>query len=72
MEGIVFDAAVFDSTIAFLCGVAILAIAVAVILIGSVYDEEAGGRRIYWAEWPLPESEPKAPAEEEKKAPRAA
>ncbi len=72
MEGIVFDAAVFDSGVAFLCGVAILAIAVAVILIGSVYDKEAAGRRVYWAEWPLPETEPRAPAEEERKAQRAA
>ncbi len=72
MEGIVFDATVFSSTIAFLCGLAILAIAVAMILIGSVHDKEAGGRRVYWAEWPLPESEPKAPAEEERKARRAA
>ncbi len=72
MEGIVFDTAVFESTIAFLCGVAILAIAVAMILIGSVYDKEAGGRRIYWAEWPLPESEPKTPLEEEEKKPRRA
>ncbi len=71
MEGIVFDAAVFDSAVAFLCGVAILAIAVAMILVGSVYDKEAAGRRVYWAEWPLPEAEPKAPAEEERK-PRAA
>ncbi len=67
MEGIVFDAAVFDSAIAFLCGVAILAIAVAMILVGSVYDKETAGRRVYWAEWPLPETEPKAPAEEERK-----
>jgi len=71
MEGIVFDAAVFDSAVAFLCGVAILAIAVAMILIGSVYDKETAGRRVYWAEWPLPEAEPEAPAEEERK-PRAA
>ena len=72
MEGIVFDAAVFDSAVAFLCGLAILAIAVAVILIGSVHDKEAVGRRVYWAEWPLPETEPRAPAEVETKAPRAA
>ncbi len=71
MEGIVFDAAVFDSAVAFLCGVAILAIAVAVILIGSVYDQESTGRRVSWAEWPLPEAGPEAPAEEERK-PRAA
>ncbi len=72
MEGIVFDTAVFESTIAFLCGVAILAIAVAMILIGSVYDKEAGGRRVFWAEWPLPESQPKAPSAEEEQKPRRA
>lgn len=66
MEGIVFDAAVFSSPIAFLCGVAILAIAVAAILLGAVADAEADGRRVYWAEWPLPESETKAPSKEEK------
>ncbi len=72
MEGIVFDAAVIDSAVAFLCGLAILAIAVAFILIGSVYDKEAAGRRVYWAEWPLPEAGPETPAEEEETAPRAA
>ncbi len=71
MEGIVFDAAVFDSAVTFLCGLAILVIAVAVILIGTVYDKETAGRRIYWAEWPLPEAESRPPAEEVRK-PRAA
>lgn len=66
MEGFVFDAAVFSSPIAFLCGVAILAIAVAMILLGAVHDAEAEGRRVYWAEWPLPEAETKAPSKEEK------
>ena len=66
MEGIVFDAAVFSSPIALLCGVAILAIAVAAILLGSMADVEREGRTLYWAEWPLPESGTKAPSKEEK------
>ncbi len=68
MEGIVFDPAIFESAIAFLCGIAILAIAVAMILIGSVHDKEASGHRVFWAEWPLPEAGPEAPAEEERKS----
>ena len=64
MEGIVFDAAVFGSPIAFLCGVAILAVAVAAILLGSMADAEREGRTLYWAEWPLPESGTIVPSKE--------
>ncbi len=70
MEGIVFDPAVLESPIAILCGVAILVIAVAAILLGALSDAEAGGRRVYWAEWPLPESGPESPSREEKREDR--
>lgn len=72
MEGIVLDAALFDSPVALLCGVAILAIAVAAILLGSVADAEAAGRRVFWAEWPLPEAEHEAPSPEAGRISRAA
>lgn len=66
MEGILFDTAVFSSPIAFLCGVAILAVAVAAILLGSMADAERAGRTLYWAEWPLPESGTEVPPKVEK------
>lgn len=72
MEGILLDTSVFSSTVAILGGVAILAIAVVTAVLESVAEREAQGRRVSWAEWPLPESEPKAPAKEAEKVPRAA
>ncbi len=57
MEGILFDATVFESVVAFLGGVALLATAAAMILLGSVAEKEARGERVFWAEWPVPESE---------------
>ncbi len=65
MEGILFDATVFESVVAFLGGVALLAIVTAAILLGSVAEKEARGERVMWAEWPIPEGEVHEPAETE-------
>lgn len=32
------------------------------VLLGRLADEERTGKRFFWAEWPLPESEPHVPA----------
>ncbi len=62
MEGILFDTAVFESVVAFLGGIALLATVAAAILLGSVAEREARGERVFWAEWPIPASETHAPA----------
>ncbi len=70
MEGIIFDTAVFESVVAFLGGIALLAIVAAAILLGSVAEKEARGERVFWAEWPIPEGKTYGPAgmEEVRKA----
>ncbi len=65
MEAILFDVTVFESVVAYLGGIALLAIVAAVILLGYVAEKEARGERVFWAEWPIPESETHAPAETE-------
>ena len=62
MEGILFDATAFESVVAFLGGIALLATVAAAILIGSVAEKEARGEKVFWAEWPIPESETHEPA----------
>ncbi len=62
MEGILFDTTVFESVVTFLGGIALLAIVAGVILLGYVSEKEARGERVFWAEWPIPESETHAPA----------
>ncbi len=62
MEGILFGTTVFESLVAFLGGVALLAIVAAAILIGYVAEKEARGERVFWAEWPIPERETHEPA----------
>ncbi len=65
MEGIIFDTAAFESVVAFLGGVALLAIVAAAILLGYVAEKESRGERVFWAEWPIPEGETYRPAEME-------
>ena len=62
MEGILYDTMAFESVVAFLGGIALLATVAAVILLGSVAEKEARGEKVFWAEWPIPESETHAPA----------
>ncbi len=55
MEGI--TTAFTVSTGVFLSALALLVLVVGGILLGRLSDEEKRGKRFYWAEWPLPESE---------------
>lgn len=46
-----------------LAGLILLAFASAAILLGYTAEEEGKGRRLFWAEWPLPGTEePVSPA----------
>lgn len=65
MEGILIDTAVFGSAYAIVSGVLMLAVAICFTILGYVSDEEAEGKRFYWAEWPLPGSEEVTPEVEE-------
>ena len=47
----------------------LLALVVAGIFFGYMADEERSGRRIYWAEWPLPEAGGASPAGEPSRKP---
>ena len=62
MEGIYYDMMVFESVVAFLGGIALLAIVAATILLGYVAEKEGRGERVFWAEWPIPEGEGSGPA----------
>jgi len=63
MEGIILELETLVSPWAIVGGVSLLSIGVALILLGYVSDEEKGGRRMFWAEWPIPGTE-KTPSEE--------
>ncbi len=65
MEGILFDVTAFESVVAFMGGIALLAIVAAAILLGYVAEKEARGEKVFWAEWPIPEGETREPAETE-------
>ncbi len=65
MEGILYDVTAFESVVAFLGGIALLATVAAAILLGYVAEKEARGEKVFWAEWPIPGSETHAPAETE-------
>ena len=63
MEGILLELEVLSSPWSIVAGSALLAIAAAAALLGYTAEEERAGRRLFWAEWPIPESE--APPREE-------
>lgn len=72
MEGILFEIETIVSPIAVLSGLALLAVAACGILLGYMSEEESKGNRLFWAEWPIPETgETEAPVEGVK-VPRAA
>ena len=56
MEGIALATEFIGSIIAYLGGVALLAFVVSGILLGHMAEEESKGNRLFWAEWPLPET----------------
>ncbi len=68
MEGIILDPAVYGSLASAIGVLILLGIVVAIVLFGYMADEERGGRRLFWAEWPLPGAgEPTAAGEESRK-----
>ena len=64
MEGIALATEFIGSVFAYLGGVALLAFVASTILFGYMSEEERKGNRLFWAEWPLPESEETAEEEE--------
>jgi hypothetical protein len=62
MEGILTEYVVLGSGV-FLSALALLVLVFGGVLLGRLADEERTGKRFFWAEWPLPESEPDVPAE---------
>lgn len=42
----------------------LLVLAIGGVLLGRLADEEKTGKRFLWAEWPLPELEPRVPKED--------
>lgn len=53
MEGILFDIEMFSTPVTVLLGVVLLAIGACGILLGYMADEEASGKKIFWAESPF-------------------
>ncbi|MGZ8441133.1 MAG: hypothetical protein ACXWXD_10220 [Candidatus Deferrimicrobiaceae bacterium] len=64
MEGILFEIPVSVAA-AIVGGTIVLGAALVVAILGRMAEEEAEGRRFFWAEWPLPEAEKEEPAVEE-------
>ena len=65
MEGIVLGTEFIGSVFAYLGGTALFALVASVVLFGYMSEEESRGNRLYWAEWPLPETGEIGTAEEE-------
>ncbi|HEX9136941.1 MAG TPA: hypothetical protein VF905_08355 [Nitrospirota bacterium] len=63
MEGIAL-ATEFIGSVAYLSGVALLAFVASGVLFGYMAEEEKSGKRLYWAEWPIPEAEESVVEEE--------
>ena len=59
MEGIILSLEALASPWSIIGGVSLLAIVVGVVLLGYMSGEEKAGRRLYWAEWPIPGTEGK-------------
>ncbi len=57
MEGIALGTEFIGSIFAYLASVALLAFVVSGILFGYMAEEEHKGNRLFWAEWPLPETD---------------
>ena len=65
MEGIALATEFIGSVFAYLGGVALLAFVAGGILLGYTAEEEKSGKRLFWAEWPLPGTgEPASPVVE--------
>ena len=64
MEGIALATEFIGSVFAYLGGVTLLALVASTILFGYMAEEEKSGKRLFWAEWPLPEAEESVVEEE--------
>lgn len=62
MEGILIEYGVLGSGV-FLSALTLLVLVFGGVLLGRLAEEERTGKRFFWAEWPLPESEPHVPEE---------
>lgn len=47
-----------------LTGITLLVLVFGGVLLGRLAEDEKMGKRFFWAEWPLPESEPSSASEE--------
>lgn len=64
MEGIALTTELIGSVFTYLGGVALLAFVASAVFFGYMAEEERRGNRLFWAEWPLPETGETAAAEE--------
>jgi hypothetical protein len=62
MEGILIDYGVLGSGV-FMSALVLLVLVFEGVLLARLAEAERAGKRFFWAEWPLPESEPHEPAE---------
>ena len=70
MEGILLGSGAFSTNMPIVLGLLVLGCWVAGIALGHASDAEAVGRRVFWAEWPVPEGEkPISPEPEKSKRP---
>ncbi len=56
MEGIALGTEFIGSVFAYMGGIALLAFVAGAVLFGYMAEEERKGNRLYWAEWPIPET----------------
>jgi len=66
MEGILLGSGAFSTIMPIFLGLLVLGCGVAGIALGHASDAEAVGRRVYWAEWPVPEMKKPISPEPEK------
>ncbi|HEX9158520.1 MAG TPA: hypothetical protein VF827_10910 [Syntrophales bacterium] len=62
MEGILIDYGVLGAGV-FMSALVLLVLVFGGVLLARLAEEERTGKRFFWAEWPLPESESHEPAE---------
>ena len=64
MEGILLGLEASTSGWGVVGGGALAVIAVVSCIFGYLAEQERAGRRVFWAEWPIPESEPPVTTDE--------
>jgi len=65
MEGIILELEALATPLAAVVGSSLLAVVFGVVMFGYTSEEEKAGRRLYWAEWPIPGSEEPSSEKEE-------